>query len=67
MEPEDGNRTRARRYAGGNERLDALLTNFTEDLVWVVDGVNGRSILIGDTEADVIAQYNSHPNRWRKE
>lgn len=65
MDTRDRNRTTARRYAGGNERLDNLLSNFS-DTVWVVEGVNGRKILIADTEALAIEQYNAVPNRWKK-
>ena len=67
MKNEDAKNTKAHRYAGGNERLDTLLSNFPGDTVWVVDGVDGRKIHIAETAEQAVEQYNAQPNKWRKD
>lgn len=57
--------TTVTRYERTNERVNALLDeHFPDDVVWVVQGVNGRTLITAPTAEEAQRIYDERGSKW---
>ena len=57
--------TQVHRYEGGNHIIDRLLSeHFPDDVVWIVNGVNGKRPMVAGSGEEAKARYDKERSKW---